>query len=78
MKLSEAKELGFTHYGLYAGCVPIYYNANDIGLGVRWWVPEFLLDAAEVIVGLINDVKSRNNPGHIWSAPIVLTGELNP
>lgn len=78
MRFSEALTEGFTHYGLFAGLIPIYYKETDNSLGVRWWVPEFALDFAEFMVGLIVDFKLRMDPTYEPTYPILLTEEIGP
>jgi len=66
----------FTHYGWLHG-VPVYVDFTDPDLPIidtRWYVPEFVLDAAEAVFGLFVAIWSVLDPYSEPMYAIKLTG----
>jgi len=54
----------FTHYGLFAGFVPVYVGdpEGECRVAVRNWWPEWLLDFANALHGLYVMLSGRDAP----------------
>lgn len=78
-RLPESEIARFTHYGLFCGCVPVYFRADgDEGceLAVRNWWPDFLLPLAESLYGAVCFLGTLVNPDLEPMWPIRIQGEI--
>lgn len=67
----------FTHYGWFWGCVPVYVNMANPGMGdvaTRNWIPEWTLDAVEWIGERTIRLVQIVNPCFAPEVAIKLTG----
>ncbi len=69
----------FTHTALFCGVVPVYManpysDAPDVATAN--WVPEFVMDLAEVMFGLVYEVCSFFDPDYAADYPFKITGEI--
>lgn len=70
MSDAEIRE-DFTHYALFCGLVPIYFNPDTSHVAVRNWWPEWLLDATHHLFDLLATVT-----GYDGGFPIHLRGRI--
>lgn len=74
-------ERDFTHYALFCRVVPVYYKEippDGCCMAVRNWWPEWLMDAAEAVLGVVITIKSAMDRDYVPMYPIKLTREINP
>lgn len=57
----------FTHHGVFAGCVPIYVNAEsgNYEVAVRNWWPEWMLDVVSAAYSMVAEVTGQDAGFHI-------------
>ena len=71
----------YSHYGWFAGLVPIYLGDIDSDAPViaeRNWVPEWYFLVVEILFGLLCWVSSILFPSFEPAFPMLITGEIKP
>jgi len=69
----------YSHYGWFAGLVPIYIGDIDSEGPVvieRNWVPEWYFWAVDALFGLFCFICSSLNPQFVPSFPILISGKV--
>ncbi|KON62620.1 hypothetical protein KOEU_38930 [Komagataeibacter europaeus] len=69
----------FTDKALFCGVVPVYLNlrnAESPDVAVRNWVPEWAMDAMQLIIDSYHWVRQKLNPNYVAVAGFVLTGPI--